>query len=61
MENILKNISSEVTTLMHFLIFLLDSVSNYLIISGTMAQSGLYMKKVFPFERPMIYLEMVPE
>lgn len=60
MENI-KNTSSKVTTLMHILIFLLDWVSNYFIVSGTMAQSGFYMRKVFPFERPMIYLEMVPE
>lgn len=61
MEDILKNTSSEVTTLMHILIFILDWVSNYFIISVTMEQSGLYMRKVFPFGRPMIYLEMVPE
>ena len=60
MENI-KNTSSKVTTLMHILIFLLDWVSNYFIVSGTMAQSGFYMRKVFTFEIPKIYLEMVPE
>lgn len=51
---------SKVVLLMHILIFIFGWISNYSIISEAMKQSGLYMKRYFHLEDPMLYLEMAP-